>query len=160
MRFTLPFNYDDKSGACELAVRELALNYPYLCQEIKYSKMVSDEKAKFFPLEKDKLKHKKIPVLRAGKIKMGQKFLMSCRFLERRVVTRNSLFNRQLTGKKQAFENFILWILKSCWKSIPLLRNICQKHAQFPTRDNRERTGKYQAAYKRIQGIAQYFYFT
>ena len=69
---------------------------------------------------------------------VGQKILMGCRFLERRVVMRNSLFNRQLTGKKQAFEKFILWILKHCWKSIPLLRNICQKHSQFPTRDNRE----------------------
>ena len=34
---------------------------------------------------------------------VGQKILMGCRFLERRVVTRNSLFIRQLTGKKQAF---------------------------------------------------------
>ncbi len=33
---------------------------------------------------------------------VGQQFLMGCGFLERRVVTRNSLFNRQLTGKKQA----------------------------------------------------------
>ena len=87
---------------------------------------------------------------------VGQKFLMGCRFLDGSALLYNSLFNRQLTGKKQAFENFILWILKPCWKSIPLLRNICQKHSQFPTRDNRERTGKYQAAYKRIQGIAQY----
>lgn len=29
---------------------------------------------------------------------LGQQFLMGCRFLERRVVTRNSLFNRQKTG--------------------------------------------------------------
>ena len=38
----------------------------------------------------------------------------------------NSLFIRQLTGKKQAFEKFIHWILKHCWNSIPLLRNIRQ----------------------------------
>ena len=86
----------------------------------------------------------------------GQKILMGRRFLERWVVTCISLFNRQLTGKKQAFENFIYWILKHNWDSRPLQRNIRQKHSQFPTRDNRERTGKYQAAYKRIQGIAQY----
>lgn len=42
---------------------------------------------------------------------VGQKILMGCRFLDRRVVTRNSLFIRQLTGKKQAFEKFIHWIL-------------------------------------------------
>ena len=32
---------------------------------------------------------------------LGQKILMGRRFLERRVVTRNSLFNRQLTGKNR-----------------------------------------------------------
>jgi len=45
---------------------------------------------------------------------VGQKILMGCGFLERWVVTRNSLFIRQLTGKKQAFEKFILWILEPC----------------------------------------------
>ncbi len=49
------------------------------------------------------------------------------------VLGRNSLFIRQLTGKKQAFEKFIHWILKHCWNSIPLLRNIRQKHSKFPT---------------------------
>ena len=44
----------------------------------------------------------------------GQQFLMAHGFLERRVVTRNSLFNRQLTGKKQAFKKFIHWILERC----------------------------------------------
>ena len=73
---------------------------------------------------------------------VGQQFLMGCRFLERRVVTRNSLFIRQLTGKKQAFENFILWILRTCWNAIPLQRNIRQKHFKFPTQSNREDIGK------------------
>ena len=71
-------------------------------------------------------------------IVVGQKILMGCGFLERRVLTRNSLFNRLLTGKKQAFEKFILWILKHCENFISLLRNICQKHFKFPTQRNRE----------------------
>ena len=92
------------------AVRELALNYPYFWQGIKHSKMVNDEKVRSFSTKKDKTKHKKIPVLSTGKINLGQQFLMEYGFLERRVVTCNFLFNRQLTGKKQAFEKFILWI--------------------------------------------------
>ncbi len=71
-----------------------------------------------------------------------QQFLMECGFLERWVVMRNSLFNRQLTGKKQAFEKFIYWILKHCENFISLLRNICQKHSKFPTQRNRECAGK------------------
>ncbi len=74
---------------------------------------------------------------------VGQQFLMECGFLERRVVTRNSLFNRQLTGKKQAFEKFTRWILRHCENFISLLRNICQKHFKFPTQSNREYAGKY-----------------
>ena len=57
----------------------------------------------------------------------------------------NSLFIRQLTGKKQAFEKFILWILRYCENFISLLRNICQKHSKFPAQRNREISGKYQA---------------
>ncbi len=95
--------------------------------------MGKDKKLSSFSSVKGIIKHKKIPVLREGKINLGQKILMGCGFLERWVVTRNSLFNRQLTGKKQAFEKFIYWILKPCWKFIPLLRNICQKHSQFLT---------------------------
>ena len=64
---------------------------------------------------------------------VGQQFLMAHGFLERRVVTCNSMFNRQLTGKKQAFEKFILWILMHCFNFIPLQRNIRQKHSKFPT---------------------------
>ena len=76
---------------------------------------------------------------------VGQKILMGCGFLERRVVTCNSLFNRQLTGKKQAFEKFIHWILGGYGNPRPLQRNIRQKHPKFPTRDNREISGKKQA---------------
>lgn len=77
---------------------------------------------------------------------VGQKILMGCGFLERRVVMRNSLFNRQLTGKKQAFENFIYWILKHNWDSRPLQRNIRQNTPNSLLRV----TGKEQAIYKRI----------
>lgn len=55
-----------------------------------------------------------------------------------------SLFIRQLTGKKQAFENFTRWILRHCENFISLLRNICQKHSKFPTQSNREISGKEQ----------------
>jgi len=54
------------------AVRELALNYPHLCQEINHSKTVSDEKVRSFSTKKDKIKHKKIPVSTTGKIKMDR----------------------------------------------------------------------------------------
>ncbi len=54
------------------AVRELGLNYPYFSQGIKHSKTVSDEKAKSFSSEKDTIKHKKIPVSRAGKINLDR----------------------------------------------------------------------------------------
>lgn len=57
---------------------------------------------------------------------VGQKILMVRRFLDRGIFLYNSLFNRQLTGKKQAFENFIYWILKHNWDSRPLQRNIRQ----------------------------------
>jgi len=54
------------------AVRELALNYPYLCQEIKHSKTVNDEKVRSFSSEKDTIKHKKNPVLSTGKINLDR----------------------------------------------------------------------------------------
>ena len=73
---------------------------------------------------------------------VGQQFLMGRRFLERRVVTRNSLFNRQLTGKKQAFEKFIHWILRTRLNFRPLQRNIRRKRSKFPTQSNREYAGK------------------
>lgn len=75
---------------------------------------------------------------------VGQKILMGCRFLDLSCRESISLFNRQLTGKKQAFENFILWILGGYDNPCPLQRNICQKHSKFPMRRNRERTGKEQ----------------
>lgn len=109
---TITENKTLKVDLAVFAVRELGPNYPYFGQGIKHSKTVTDEKVRSFSTRKDTTKHKKIPVSWAGKTKMGQKFLMGRRFLERRVVTRNSLFNRQLTGKKQAFEKFIYWIFE------------------------------------------------
>ena len=52
------------------AVRELGPNYPYFSQGIKHSKTGKDRKLKLSSSVKDTIKHKKIPVLRAGKIKM------------------------------------------------------------------------------------------
>lgn len=72
---------------------------------------------------------------------VGQKFLMGRRFLECRVVMCNSLFNRQLTGKKQAFEKFARWILGGYGNPRPLQRNIRQKHSKFPTQRNKEISG-------------------
>ena len=60
--------------------------------------------------------------------------------LRRSIFLYNSLFIRQLTGKKQAFEKLIHWILKHCWASIPLLRNIYLWHPDSLP----EITGKYQ----------------
>lgn len=54
------------------AVRELGPNYPYFSQGIKHSKTVNDEKVRSFSTKKDKTKHKKIPVLRAGKINLDR----------------------------------------------------------------------------------------
>ena len=65
------------------AVGELVLNYPYLCQEIKHSKTVTDEKVRSFSTRKDTTKHKKIPVSWAGKTKMvqiGLESLTSCKY--------------------------------------------------------------------------------
>lgn len=56
-------------------VRELGLNYLYFPQRIKHSKMVSDEKVRNFSSGKDKLKHKKIPILSTGKINLDRKGL-------------------------------------------------------------------------------------
>ena len=54
------------------AVRELGPNYPYFSQGIKHSKTGKDRKLKLFSSEKDTIKHKKIPVLRAGKINLDR----------------------------------------------------------------------------------------
>ena len=56
-------------------VRELVPNYPYFWQRITHSKKVKDEKVRSFSTKKDKTKHKKIPVLRAGKINLDRKGL-------------------------------------------------------------------------------------
>ena len=71
---------------------------------------------------------------------VGQKFLMGCRFLERWVVMRNSLFNRQLTGKKQAFEKFTRWILGGVWQSSPSSEKYPPKTLQIPYA---EKQGRY-----------------
>ena len=79
---------------------------------------------------------------------VGQKILMGCGFLERRVVTRNSLFNRQLTGKKQAFEKFTRWILSIV--GVPgIFREISAKNT--PNSLRRE-TGKEQANIRQETG--------
>lgn len=75
---------------------------------------------------------------------VGQKILMVRWFLDLPCGGHSSLFNRQLTDKKQAFENFTRWILRHCENFISLLRNICQKHSKFPTQSNREISGKEQ----------------
>lgn len=61
-----------KVDLANFAVRELAPNYPYFCQEIKHSKTVSDEKVGTSSSEKDTIKHKKIPILSTGKINLDR----------------------------------------------------------------------------------------
>ncbi len=55
---------------------------------------------------------------------------------------RNSLFNRQLTGKKQAFEKFILWILMTCLNPRPLQRNSIQNTPNSLPRETGNMQGK------------------
>ena len=52
---------------------------------------------------------------------VGQQFLMGRRFLDGSALLYNSLFNRQLTGKKQAFEKFIHWIFELFCYCAPVL---------------------------------------
>ena len=57
------------------AVRELGPNYPYFGQGIKHSKTGKDKKLSKSSSVKGIIKHKKIPVLRAGKINLDRKGL-------------------------------------------------------------------------------------
>ena len=93
--------------------------------------MEKNRKLKLFSSEKDRNKHKKIPVLRAGKINLGQKVLMGRWFLDLPCRGYSSLFIRQLTGKKQAFESFFIGFCGLV--EIPtLLREIAAQTLQIP----------------------------
>ena len=57
------------------AVRELGPNYPHFSKGIKHSKTGKGKESRLFSSVKDTIKHKKIPVLRAGKINLDRKGL-------------------------------------------------------------------------------------
>ena len=107
-----------------------------------HSKTCMDENSGRTPSEVRKMLQQKRRPIRSALKNGGAENFDGLPVLRRSIFLYNSLFIRQLTGKKQAFEKLIHWILKHCWASIPLLRNIRQKHPKFPTRDNREISGK------------------
>lgn len=75
---------------------------------------------------------------------VGQKFLMGCGFLERRVVMRNSLFNRQLTGKKQALAGLSFGFRSHA----DICAFVLEIVAEISANSLRRETGKDQGNYK------------
>ena len=96
------------------AVRELVPNYPYFWQGIKHSRTGKDKKSPFFSSVKGTIKHKKIPVLSTGKTNLGQKILMACRFLERRVGAVQFPVYQAINRQKTGMGPFIYWISETC----------------------------------------------
>lgn len=72
-----------------------------------HSKTCMDENSSRPPSEVRKHANKKGTPRGVPFQMVGQKILRGCRFLDLPCGGHSSLFNRQLTGKKQAFENFI-----------------------------------------------------
>ena len=105
-----------------------------------YSKTRIDKNRRRAPSGEGKTSQQKRHPVRSALKNGGAENFDESSVLRRSIFLYNSLFIRQLTGKKQAFEKLIHWILKHCWASIPLLRNIYLWHPDSLP----EITGKYQ----------------
>lgn len=121
-------------------VREQGPETGLVCLYKYYSKTCMDENSGRAPSDVHPISQQKRHPARGALKNGGAENFDGLPVLRPAVLGRNSLFIRQLTGKKQAFEKLIHWILKHCWASIPLLRNIYLWHPDSLP----EITGKYQ----------------
>ena len=69
---TITGNKTLKVDLAIFAFSELGPNYPYFSQRIKHSKTGKDKKLSNSSSVKDRIKHKKIPILSTGKTNLGR----------------------------------------------------------------------------------------